>query len=563
MATSSHFPAATSCAPRLSGTTTINSALELGNSAIWSLSGGLLQISGGVAGNNRDITISGSGAVTINSIIATASGKINATGTGLLTLTGSNTYTDTTKISAGSVINIQNSNALGTTAGITDIDNGGALQLQGNISVGTEDLTLFGSGISNTGALRNISGNNSWAGKITLDNATAIHRINSDSGTLTLNGVITEAGKADNKDLTFGGAGNITVNGAIAASNGDMILSKEGTGLLVLNGVNTFRGSVTITDGILSVATIGNGGASGNLGRATNIASNLIFDGGTLRYTGATASSDRNFTINAGKTAVFDITTNNLTFSGVSSATSGGLTKMGAGTLTFGGANLHTGTTTVKAGTLKLTGSGNLASTNIIVGDAGSSGAILDATTKTGGMIIGNGKTLSGIGTINATTTIQGTISPGNSGPGVLTNVGNIDLQSGSIAEFQLNGATAGTLYDQLKVTGSATLSGALSISMGYTPAINTLYFVFVNDGTDALTGTFSNAAVNGSVYTLGGQQFKVSYFGNFEAGIPSFTGGNDFVLMAVPEPSVGLSLLGATVLLVRRRRTDLFRNDA
>ena len=61
-----------------------------------------------------------------------------------------------------------------------------------------------------------------------------------------------------------------------------------------------------------------------------------------------------------------------------------GLTKAGAGKLTLSGANTYTGDTIIKAGTLKLDGSGSLASTNIIVGDTGSSGAVLDATAKTG-----------------------------------------------------------------------------------------------------------------------------------------------------------------------------------
>ncbi len=52
----------------------------------------------------------------------------------------------------------------------------------------------------------------------------------------------------------------------------------------------------TISGGVLSVASIGNGGvASGNLGSASNAAANLVFNGGTLQYTGSTATSDLRF----------------------------------------------------------------------------------------------------------------------------------------------------------------------------------------------------------------------------------------------------------------------------
>jgi len=58
-------------------------------------------------------------------------------------------------------------------------------------------------------------------------------------------------------------------------------------------------------------------------------------------------------------------------------------------------------------------GAGTLASPNIVVGDPGSSNAVLEATGRTGDLVVGSGQTISGIGTINATTTIQsGGVNP-------------------------------------------------------------------------------------------------------------------------------------------------------
>ena len=139
-----------------------------------------------------------------------------------------------------------------------------------------------------------------------------------------------------------------------AAVTGLTNLVKSGAGTWTLSGENSYTGVTTLAAGMLSVATIGNGGVSGNLGAATNAAANLVFDGGTLQYTGATASTDRNFTINAGKTATVDVTVaaNTLTISGAAAATNGALTKIGDGTLALSGTNLYTGATTIAAGIL-------------------------------------------------------------------------------------------------------------------------------------------------------------------------------------------------------------------
>jgi autotransporter-associated beta strand protein len=277
--------------------------------------------------------------------------------------------------------------------------------------------------------------------------------------------------------------------------------------------------------------------------------------------TGVTvATGSGNHTISSkvalGANQTWTVTTSGqtLTASNQISGGSNGLTKAGAGTLTFSDVNTYTGDTIIKGGTLKLDGSGSLASNNIIVGDTGSSGAILDVTTKTGGFLVSSGKTVSGIGTINGNTTIQSGafLSPGNS-PGVLSNLGNIALETGSNFNIELNGATPATEYDQLSVAGGVSLAGLLNVTVGYTPALNTLFFILLNDSTDAINGTFSNASVNGNTYVFGGQDFQISYFGDY--GTNSFTGGNDVVLMAVPEP--GAALLGGlgTLLLLRRRR--------
>src|SRR5205814_1031523 len=128
----------------------------------------------------QNLAVGGSGNTTLSGVIGTTTGTLTKDGAGTLTLSGVNSYTGATTVSAG-VLNIQNNTALGTIAAGTSVTGGAALQLQGGITVGAEALTLNGSGIANDGALRNISGANSYAGDITLGSAS---RNNSDAGTL-------------------------------------------------------------------------------------------------------------------------------------------------------------------------------------------------------------------------------------------------------------------------------------------------------------------------------------------------------------------------------------------
>ena len=555
---------------------TITAPITLGNAQTWrNNSGNLLTIgAGGINLNNKALTIDGTGNTLINGILSNGNAAITKAGGGTLTLTGTNTNTGTMIVSAG-VLNIQNSSALGTTAAGTSVSSGAALQIQNSIAVGAEALTLNGTGISNDGALRNISGTNSYAGVITLGSAT---RINSDAGTLTLD-VASGSAITGTQNLTFGGAGNVTVNDAIATSTGTLTkdgagtltlsaantytglttvtagtlregvsnaistgaltvngatavfdlgashsdtvgtvtvdgggsitgtgtstltttgtfemksgsasailagavaLNKTTSGTVTLSGANTYTGVTTISAGTLSVGTIGNGGTAGNLGAATNVASNLVFDGGTLQYTGATASTDRNFTINAGQTATFDITTNTLTLSGTSTATSGALTKIGAGTLILSGANAYTGLTTITAGTLA----------------EGVSNAI-----STGGVTVNGATAVFDLGASHSdtvgTVTVDGGGSITGTGTSTLTSTGSFEMKNGSASAIldgsgiALNKTTSGTVT----LTGANTYTGGTNVSGGA---------LLANNASGSATGTGS-VTVTGAGTLLGG----------------------------------------------------------
>src|SRR5256886_13010809 len=85
--------------------------------------------------------------------------------------------------------------------------------------------------------------------------------------------------------------------------------------------------------------------------------------------------------------------------------------------------------------------------------------------------------------------------------------------------------------YDQINVAGTVNLSGAtLSGVVGFAPAAGTTFTIINNDGSDAVTGTFSGLA-EGATVNLSGQVFTISYVGGT---------GNDVVLTRA-SPSVTL----------------------
>jgi hypothetical protein len=212
--------------------------------------------------------------------------------------------------------------------------------------------------------------------------------------------------------------------------------------------------------------------------------------------------------------------------------TDSGNNSHGGGTVTLSGTSSYTGTTTVHSGKLVIDGN---VSTSVLT--TVSAGGTLGGTGRVGALVVES----------------SGTLAPGNS-PGILT-AGDTTLQNGSNFDIQIQGGTAGTGYDQLQVNGTVSLAGLLSVTTtAFTPTDGSLFFIIVNDGEDAVSGVFSNAQVNGATYLLGSREFKISYFG--DSLTSSFTGGNDVVLQAIPEPSAALlvGLFGLATIFRRRR---------
>jgi hypothetical protein len=171
------------------------------------------------------------------------------------------------------------------------------------------------------------------------------------------------------------------------------------------------------------------------------------------------------------------------------------------------------------------------------------------------GAVLAQAGTLGGLGSINLPVGVAatGTLAPGdpdqNGGLGTL-GVGNL-TSSGTLLA-QLKDSTAGD-FDQLLVTGTVDLSGtflSLSIEAGFSANPGDIFALVLNDGADAVTGTFSQ----GGTVTVGANQFNITYDANLDGG----TVGNDVALTyVVPEPGALAILLGGfgTLVGLRRRR--------
>ncbi len=188
---------------------------------------------------NRSLTITSTGGVTVSAVIGQSGGTwaLTKAGIGSLSLSGKNTYGGGTILSMGSLA-VANANA-----------------------VGAGTLTLKGGTLSATG------------GAISLANAVTLAGSATISGTnnLTFTGAVTLTG---NRALTVSSTGGMTISGAIGQSGGTWALTKDGTGLLVLSGNNTYAGGTTISKGTLLIdgtqasgtVTVKSGGTLGGLG---------------------------------------------------------------------------------------------------------------------------------------------------------------------------------------------------------------------------------------------------------------------------------------------------------
>jgi fibronectin-binding autotransporter adhesin len=377
--------------------------------------------------------------------------------------------------------------------------------------------------------------------------------------------------------------------------------------------VTAITGSNFTTSSAIST-TVTNGlrlGFGSPLGMSTSAASNLVLNGGNLRYSGsASGTTNRLFSIGTGGGGIVaNGTTGVLLFTNTATL---GTANMGSGARTFtlsgtntgtntlnavivdgtgsgatslvkadtgrwvlGGVNTYTGTTRIDSGTLTIGAGGSIGSSRrVIVGTAAGSASRLKVTDAS--YTFNGVQTLMGSGTVEGsagTITIGGTLAPGNS-PGLLTfDNTSVVLSSTANTIMEIQGDTRGTLYDAIDIlgTGDLTYGGTLTLdfSQVFTSGTFNLFRFDTSSGlfanvvaTGSMVGTFTNSG--SGVWTATAGQQQLTFRQQVDVG-----GTNYGQLVIVPEPLM-LGLLGIAsgvavvgIRHVRRRRQSGGGGDA
>jgi fibronectin-binding autotransporter adhesin len=316
---------------------------------------------------------------------------------------------------------------------------------------------------------------------------------------------------------------------------------KQGGGTLTLTGLQAYAGaggpsipysgSLTVSGGTLNFANAAGLPSSGM----------ITLDGGALQYTGPSfstgtlayvltvtgngaaldASGSGPLTLgSSGSTTFSGTTATTLTLTGSNSGPNTlaavvadgtaptAVTKTGTGTWDLSAADTYTGPTAVNAGTLLVDGS------------------------VTGTATVAAGATLGGGGGTLGSVVSNGTLSPGNltTATGLLT-VGSLSFSATGGYTVDIDGATAGTGFDQVTASGPVTLNGAtlqVNGGLGFSPVTGTTFDILVNSG--AAPGTFAGLPEGATVTSSSGQLYSISYVGG--------SSGHDVVLTAVASPT-------------------------
>ena len=301
---------------------------------------------------------------------------------------------------------------------------------------------------------------------------------------------------------------------------------KTGSGVLTWGNIGTYSATTEIKEGHLVLPHVNALGASSG-GTIVFPAGTLRIDGGLLSMTyaepltlegkllsggffvGTNSHTWSGPILLNGTESAFEISGKPMTINGVVSG-AGSLKKFGLGTLTLNANNTYTGGTSNLSGGLLINGSQPQSPVALYSGTLGGSGTA---------------------GSVSAIESVAKMLDPGSTGPGRLT-CGDVALNNSTTFAAQLNGATPGTSYDQLRVIGNVVLgNAALNVSLGFVPAVGQSFTILDNDGADAIGGTF-NGLPQGTIFSVGTNQFSITYFGGT---------GNDIVLTRVNLLSTGV----------------------
>ncbi len=341
-----------------------------------------------------------------------------------------------------------------------------------------------------TGAPGQASINDQWRSSVgvfsgTAGTVTVVGTQAFDTLQFSTTGYVLNAGAGGQLQLAgLSGTGTInTDSGVVATINTPIVngssqsLTKAGGGTLVITTANIYGGGTTISGGTLQ---LGNGGTTGS------IVGTVVDDG--------------IFAINhSNGYAILDV------ISG-----SGQFQQLGAGTTILLVPQSYTGLTTITAGTLALTGTGNIASSSGVVANGAFDISGVDAAGTSIKTLSGSGSVALGIKTLTLTN------ASGNFAGSIGGN-GHITIAAGTETLSGING------YNGLTTISGGTLALAGAGSIATSSGV-------VDNGTFDISGTNSGASIktlSGSgIVALGARTLTLTAAsGNF-AGVIGGSGG-------------------------------------
>jgi hypothetical protein len=203
--------------------------------------------------------------------------------------------------------------------------------------------------------------------------------------------------------------------------------------------------------------------------------------------------------------------------------------------------HVSSGTIDVSGGNLTLTQSGT---TPTFTNSGPLTIAASRTLTATGGTVTNAAAgVIRGAGTLNVSGTTfsnEGTVSPGVS-PAILSVTGNCPFSATATLEIEAGGIIAGTDYDRLAVSGTATLAGTLDIafSPGFCPASGDSFRVLT---AGVRAGTFSAINVSGEGNAVLDPQYDAT-------GLTLVTLSNSLAITASAGPGGAISPSGAVAI--------------
>jgi hypothetical protein len=530
------------------GAITTNEANLGGAANTISVSGKLTNYSGAslTIGANNDTadtatlgSLSNAGTVTVGtgaSLKLTAAGADSNSGSilvsgGTLTLAPNSTFTNTGSLDIESDGKMDDSNVITTSksnvkGNFGTINVSGTMTNHGTITLGTSETDTYGT-LVNTGAITVGTGSS-----LTLSSAAT----DTNSGTIGLSGTLDIS-----QTTTLSGTGSITLTGGainglgsgqtftnsstIQGSGSISDLSFTNKGTIAANQAAPPHGAfsafinmgddVVTNEGKFEVSTSNTLQIGTSAGGALTNFSGTTLTGGTYNITGTLqfgasgstiATNAANITLNA-TGQIIDFGNNNM-LSGFNYNASAGVFTLasGASLTTGGGSFTNAGSFTISKGTTFTVGGSSFNFTQ-----TGGSSTVDGTLTSTSlGTLAVNGGTLDGGGTLGYNVVDDSTVTPGDSAAktGKLAVSDTYTQGSTGALDIEINGTTAGTKYDQLKVTQGATLGGTLNIALGsgFTPTVGQTFTILTASSVSNQFATVNGLAINGS------EHFTITY---------------------------------------------------